>query len=61
LENGKHKPTPLGLRLVVEGSLTLCDGVVAQIWSVWFIESGDRVFRVVIKKTIGMSAVSQIS
>jgi hypothetical protein len=27
----KQEKTPLGLRLVVEGPLTLCDGVVAQI------------------------------
>jgi hypothetical protein len=37
--------TPLGVRLVVEGPLTLCDGVVAQIRSVWFIESGERAAR----------------
>lgn len=41
----KQETTPLGLRLVVEGPLTLCDGVVAQIRSVWFIESGERVPR----------------
>ena len=36
---------PLDSRLVVEGPLTLCDGVVAQIRSVWFIESGEQVAR----------------
>jgi len=41
----KQEPTPLGLRLVVEGPLTLRDGVVAQMRSVWFIESGDRAAR----------------
>jgi hypothetical protein len=41
----KQETTPLGLRLVVEGPLTLRDGVVAQIRSVWFIESGERVPR----------------
>jgi hypothetical protein len=41
----KRETTPLGVRLVVEGPLTLCDGVVAQIRSVWFIESGERVAR----------------
>jgi len=46
-ENGvvKQEATPLGLRLVVEGSLTLRDGAVALIRSVWFIESGERVPR----------------
>jgi len=43
----KQEPTPLGVRLVVEGPLTLCDGVVAKIRSVWFIESGERVPRLV--------------
>jgi hypothetical protein len=38
----KQDTTPLGVRLVVEGPLTLCDGVVAQIRSVWFTESGGR-------------------
>jgi hypothetical protein len=38
----KQERTVLGTRLVVEGPLTLCDGVVAQIRSVWFIESGER-------------------
>ena len=41
----KQEMTPLGVRLVVEGPLILCDGVVAQIRSVWFIESGERVAR----------------
>jgi hypothetical protein len=46
-ENGiaKQETTPLGVRLVVEGPLTLRDGVVAEIRSVWFIESGERVAR----------------
>jgi len=41
----KQETTPLGVRLVVEGPLILCDGVVALIRSVWFIESGERVPR----------------
>ncbi len=41
----KQETTPLGVRLVVEGPLTLCDGVVAQIRSVWFIETGERAAR----------------
>jgi hypothetical protein len=41
----KQEPTPLGLRMVVEGPLTLRDGIVAQFRSVWFIESGERVPR----------------
>jgi siroheme synthase len=41
----KQETTPLGVRLVVEGPLTLRDGLVAQIRSVWFIESGERAAR----------------
>jgi hypothetical protein len=41
----RQETTPLGVRLVVDGPLTLCDGVVAQIRSVWFIESGERAAR----------------
>jgi hypothetical protein len=41
----KQETTPLGMRLVVEGPLTLRDGVVAQIRSVWFIESGEQAVR----------------
>lgn len=41
----KEETTPLGVRLVVEGPLTLRNGVVAQIRSVWFIESGERAAR----------------
>ena len=44
-EVAKQETTPLGVRLVVEGPLTLRDGVVAEIRSVWFIESGERVAR----------------
>ncbi len=43
----KQERTPLGVRLVVEGPLALRDGVVAQIRSVWFIESGERTARLV--------------
>ena len=43
----KQETAPLGVRLVVEGPLTLRDGAVAQIRSVWFIESGERVARLV--------------
>src|SRR5688500_4433607 len=41
----KQETTPLGVRFVVEGPLALRDGVVAQIRSVWFIESGERAAR----------------
>ncbi len=41
----KQETTPLGVRLVVEGPLTLRDGVVALMRSVWFIESGERAAR----------------
>jgi len=40
-----YETTPLGARLVVDGPLTLRGGVVAQIRSVWFIESGERAAR----------------
>jgi len=43
----KQERTPLGVRLVVEGPLILCDGVVAEIRSVWFIETGERAARLV--------------
>src|SRR5437764_1022951 len=46
-EVAKEETTPLGLRLVVEGPLTLRDGAIARIRSVWFIESGERVARLV--------------
>ncbi len=38
----KQIATPLGVRLVVEGPLTLRDGVIAPIRSVWFTESGEQ-------------------
>ena len=44
-EVAKQETTPLGVRLVVEGPLALGDGVVAEIRSVWFIESGERLAR----------------
>jgi len=43
----KREVTPLGLRLVVEGPLTLRDGGVAHIRTVWFIESGEQAARMV--------------
>jgi hypothetical protein len=46
-EVAKQETTPLGVRLVVEGPLALRDGVVAEIRSVWFIESGEGVARLV--------------
>jgi Domain of unknown function (DUF6883) len=39
--------SPLGLRYVVEGLMTMPDETVAIIRSVWFIESGERVPRFV--------------
>ena len=44
-EVAKQEVTMLGVNLVVEGPLTLRDGVIAQIRSVWFIESGERLAR----------------
>lgn len=38
----KKEATPLGVRLVVDGPLTLRDGAIAEIRSVWFIESGEE-------------------
>jgi hypothetical protein len=43
----KEETTPLGVRFVVEGPMTLADGAVAGIRSVWFIEAGERTPRFV--------------
>src|SRR5690348_13691884 len=49
LENDvtQQKKSPLGTRLVIEGSMPMPDEMVAKIRSVWFIESGERVPRFV--------------
>jgi hypothetical protein len=46
-EVANEEATPLGVRFVVEGPMTLADGAVAQIRSVWFIEAGERTPRFV--------------
>ena len=43
----KEEITPLGVRFVVEGDMTMPDGMVAGVRAVWFIESGERVPRLV--------------
>lgn len=46
-EVAKEETTPLGERFVVEGPMTLADGTVARVRSVWFIEAGERTLRFV--------------
>jgi hypothetical protein len=41
-EISKEEITPLGLRFVVEGDMTMADGEVARVRAVWFIEHGER-------------------
>lgn len=43
----KEETTPLGVRFVVEGDMTMPDGVVAGVRAVWFIERGERAPRLV--------------
>jgi len=43
----RQEITPLGARLVVEGPMTMADGTVAGVRSVWFIEAGERTPRFV--------------
>jgi len=43
----KEETTPLGVRFVVEGDMTMPDGAVAAIRAVWFIERGERAPRFV--------------
>jgi hypothetical protein len=44
----KEETTPLGVRFVVEGDMTLPDGAIAGVRAVWFIERGERIPRFVI-------------
>ena len=43
----KEETTPLGVRFVVEGEMTMPDGEVAAIRAVWFIERGEQAPRFV--------------
>lgn len=43
----KEETTPLGVRFVVEGDMTMPDNAVAGIRAVWFIERGERTPRFV--------------
>jgi hypothetical protein len=43
----KQESVPLGTRFVVEGGMTMPDGAVATVRTVWFIESGERAPRFV--------------
>lgn len=43
----KEETTPLGVRFVVEGNMTMPDGAVAGVRAVWFIERGERIPRFV--------------
>jgi hypothetical protein len=38
----REETTPLGLRFVVEGTMTMPDAAVALVRAVWFIEGGER-------------------
>jgi Domain of unknown function (DUF6883) len=46
-EIAKEESTPLGVRMVVEGNLAMPNGTVAEIRSIWFIERGERIPRLV--------------
>jgi hypothetical protein len=43
----RQEATPIGVRFVVEGPMTMADGTVAGVRSVWFIEAGERTPRFV--------------
>ena len=43
----KEETTPLGVRFVVEGDMTMADGAVAGVRAVWFIELAERIPRFV--------------
>jgi len=57
IEVVKQETTPLGVRLAVESPLTMRNGEVAQIRSVWFIESGERAPRLATAYPGGAAAV----
>jgi hypothetical protein len=46
-EIAKEESTPLGIRFVVEGEMTMPDGAVAAVRAVWFIERDERTPRFV--------------
>ena len=46
-EIAREETTPLGVRMVVEGTMAMPNGTVAKIRSVWFIERGERMPRFV--------------
>ena len=46
-EIAREEPTPLGVRMVVEGSMAMPNGTVAEVRSIWFIERGERIPRFV--------------
>ncbi|MDW8309425.1 MAG: hypothetical protein RMK20_08640 [Verrucomicrobiales bacterium] len=46
-EVARQETVPLGIRFVVDGDMTMPDGVVAPNHSVWFIERGEPVPRFV--------------
>lgn len=41
-EIAKEETVPLGVRLVVEGDMTMPDDAIARVRAVWFIERGER-------------------
>ena len=43
----KEETTPLGVRMAVEGGMAMPDGTVAEVRSIWFIERGERIPRLV--------------
>ena len=43
----KEEMTPLGVRFVVEGNMTMPDGGVAGVRAVWFIDPGEQAPRLV--------------
>lgn len=46
-EIAKEETTPLGVRVVVEGGMAMSDGTVAEVRSIWFIEHGEPIPRLV--------------
>ena len=43
----REEPTPLGVRMIVEGVMSMPHGPVAEVRSIWFIERGERIPRLV--------------
>ncbi len=46
-EIAREETTPLGVRMVVEGTMAMPNGTVAEIRTIWFIERGERTPRFV--------------